>query len=233
MDRHDIRTVDDVAAEALALFIATQRDALERRGRFVVNLCGGSTPLPVYRALSGRRDLPWDRTWVTWGDERFVPHDHPRSNFRAAREALLDGVPVPTPQILPWPYRKDLAPDEAAEEYAASLREAFGDPPVFDLTLLGLGDDGHTASLFPGTGAALRDGLATAVLPASQPEPRLSLTAPALSRSRTVAFLVQGEAKRAALEATLRGGGDPDRYPARAVTALEELVVITDLDVVD
>lgn len=231
MREAEIRTVEDVAAEALRLFVGCMREATERRGRFVVSLAGGSTPLPVYRALSGRRDLPWDRCWVAWGDERFVPHDDGRSNYRAAREAFLDTVPVPATQVLPWPYRAGLSPEDAAASYAATLAAAFGDPPEFDLTLLGLGDDAHTASLFPGTGAATRTGIAIAVRPPDQPEPRLSLTAAALSRSRTVAFLVRGEDKRPALEATLAGAGELDRYPARGVSARERLLVLTDLEV--
>lgn len=227
MTHPEILHVDDVVSAALELFATAMRDAVERRGRFVVALSGGSTPLPLYRALASRSDLPWEAGWFLWGDERYVPLEHPDSNAGAALNALLDHVPVPAQQVLPWPHLA--SPEASAAAYAASLRAAFGDEPTFDLTLLGLGGDGHTASLFPGTGAALRPELALVVRPAGT-HPRLSLGAAALSRSRTVAFLVQGETKREALGATLAEGGDVDRFPARAISALDRLVYITDLE---
>ncbi len=224
----EILHVDDVAAAGLALFEATQRAAVAARGRFAVALSGGSTPLPMYRALAARSDLPWHATWVAWGDERYVPLDHRDSNAGAARKAFLDATPVPGEQVLPWPHLA--TPEDSASAYAATLRGALGDAPVFDLTLLGLGADGHTASLFPGTGAALASGMTLVVRPPDQPQTRLSLGAAALSRSRVVAFLVRGEEKREALHATLNGTGDLDRFPARAISSLERLLVITDLD---
>ncbi len=227
MTASDLRHVDDVPRAAAELFEEVMRASVEARGRFVVTLSGGSTPLPCYRQLASRRGLPWRHTWVTWGDERFVPHDHPDSNAGAARKALLDSVPVPEAQVLAWPYLE--TPEASAELHAARLREALGGEPVFDLSLLGLGADGHTASLFPGTGSALRDELTLSVRPSVTAQARLSLSAPALSRSRVVAFLVEGEGKRTALEATLAGEGDLDRYPARAISALERLWVLTDL----
>jgi 6-phosphogluconolactonase len=227
MTASDILRVNDVTRAALELFERSMVDAVERRNRFAVALSGGSTPLPLYRALSERSDLPWSRTWVVWGDERYVPPDHPESNAGAARKAFLEAVPIPDAQVLPWPYLD--TPEASAGAYAAALEAALGPEPAFDLTLLGLGADGHTASLFPGTGAALETGLTLVVRPPEQARVRLSLSAPALSRSRQVAFLVQGEGKRAALEATLEGTGELDRFPARAVSARERLLVITDL----
>lgn len=225
----EILCVDDVTSAARRLFEERMRASVEARGRFTVALSGGSTPLPLYRQLASRTSLPWERTWLAWGDERYVPPDHPDSNAGAARRALLDEVPVPESQVLAWPYLA--SPEASAEAYAAALEEAFGHEPSFDLTLLGLGGDGHTASLFPGTGAALRSGLTLVVRPPGQGHPRLSLAAEALSRSRVVAFLVQGEAKRAALEATLSSGGDdPDRFPAHAIGARERLLIVTDID---
>lgn len=229
MERSDIRTVPDPAAAALPRFESVMREAVAARGRFVVVLAGGSTPQPLYRALAERPDLPWRETWVVWGDERHVAPDDERRNERAAREALLEHVPVPEDQILAWPWREGSSATWAAEGYAAALRRELGDPPRFDLSLLGLGDDAHTASLFPGTGAVGAAGTTVALPPTDDREARVSLTAGALSRSLDVLFLVAGEAKRDALEGTLAGTGDHDRFPARAVSAQRTLRVLTDL----
>jgi 6-phosphogluconolactonase len=227
MHGSDIVLVDDVGAAALRLFEDVMTAAVSARGRFVAVLSGGSTPLPLYRALAGRAELPWQRSWLFWGDERYVPLDDPESNAGAAFTAFLDAVPVPREQVFPWPHLD--TPEASAEAYAATLERVLGAALSFDLTLLGLGGDGHTASLFPGTGAASRPGLTQVVRPPGTALTRLSLGAEVLSRSRVVAFLVQGEGKRSALEATLAGEDDIDDHPARAVSARERLVVFTDL----
>jgi 6-phosphogluconolactonase len=235
---------NDLVGSARAVFEAAMLASVRERGRFVVALAGGTTPLGLYRALADRRDLPWDATYVFWGDERFVPMNDPASNARATREALLDHVPVPADQVFAWPTPEgDAIPSDgrrgddrvlvaqaraAAEAYAATLERVLGDTPTFDLQLLGLGADGHTASLFPGDATGSATALTLSTRPYGVEHVRLTLTAEALSRSRTVAFLVSGEAKRAALVATLQGG-DARSYPARAVTALERMVWITDL----
>ncbi|HZJ08530.1 MAG TPA: 6-phosphogluconolactonase [Trueperaceae bacterium] len=244
--------VADVTAAATEAISACVVEAVRSRGRAVLCLSGGSTPLPVYRRLAERTELPWEHVLFAWGDERWVPHDHPDSNFNAAREALLDHLPVPGEQVLAWPYGDD--PDAAARAYAAALAARLGTPAagqaLFDLNLLGLGADAHTASLFPGTGAALRSEVAFATQVPGVGW-RLTLSAPTLSSSRTVLFLVAGEGKRAALAATwptawhelgvaTDGAAAPaaaatrpaaasvDSYPARAVTAIDDLVVVTD-----
>lgn len=231
----EITQTTDLTASALSLFESEMLRGVRARGRFAVALSGGSTPLGLYRALAGRTDLPWEQVLVFWGDERFVPHDHADSNYRAAREAFLDALPIPTGNIYPWPEppageeARGEALERAAAAYAATLRSALGEEPVFDLQLLGLGDDAHTASLYPGDPAVRATGLTVAARPEAAPQARLSLTAPALSASRAVAFLVSGEGKRAAFEGTLSGAGEDELYPARAVTALERVVWLTDL----
>lgn len=223
----DLLVTDDVPAESLRIFEEVMRRAVEDRGRFAVALSGGSTPLPLFRALARRVDLPWDRAEVIWGDERFVPPEHPDSNARAAREAFLDALPLPPGRVHPWPILD--TPEASARRYADLLEARLGADGGVDLCLLGLGGDGHTASLFPGTGAARATGWTVVSRPASQPTPRLSLTAEAIGRSRVVAFLVAGEEKRAALEASLAGSDQVDRHPARAIAARERLLVVTDL----
>lgn len=240
----------DVAAAALPLVEAAILNAVAENGRAVVALPGGSSPLPLFRALRSS-DLPWERLWVAFGDERFVPLDHEHSNAGAAIRELLGHVPVPEGQVLTWPILDD--PAESAHAYRELLERALGAFPIFDLNLLGLGDDGHTASLFPGTGAALLEGPTLAVHAPDYVAPggwRLSLSASALSASQHVLFLVVGQNKLQALRRTFgdlttradgahgasptaagaeAGAAELDANPARAITALRRLSVVTDV----
>lgn len=230
MTRTVTSVVDNVAEAAGALFVEQAEASVRERGRFVVVLSGGSTPLKMYGWLQGHHaDAAfWRDTHVLWGDERFVPHEQPDSNYGAAKAALLDHVPVPGAQVHPWPFLED-DPEGSAAQLADTLRTLLNDGP-FDLTLLGLGEDAHTASLFPGTGAVFDEGLTTVVRPPGKGT-RLSLTAATLSRSRTVAFLVQGEGKREALARTLAPDENPnfDQTPARAIRAQNDLLWLTDV----
>jgi 6-phosphogluconolactonase len=193
-------------AEALALRVArfiAGRVSLAS-GRFGLSLSGGTTPKRVYELL-GAKDiggaLDWQKVHLFWGDERFVPPDHRDSNFRMAREALIDHVPIPAAQVYPIPTECD-SPEEAASRYEATLQDFYGSKtldsggPLFDMTLLGLGEDGHTASLFPGTKTLdERDAWVTSII-GVKPEPRISLTYPALQSSRVILFVVSGAKKR-------------------------------------
>lgn len=227
----EVHVVDNVARAAAELFIASAEDAVRERGQFAVALSGGSTPLAMYKLLvEDSADATfWQFTHVFWGDERYLPHDHPDSNYGVAKGALLERVGIPSTHIHPIPFLPD-QPAEAARNYAITLSQVLGNSPVLDVTLLGLGDDAHTASLFPGTGAVHADGLVTVVDTAAKGT-RISLTASMLSSSRTVAFLVSGEKKRAALAETLAetDSHDIDRYPARAIDAQERLLWLTDI----
>jgi 6-phosphogluconolactonase len=191
--------------------------------RFSVCLAGGATPRRLYELLAADprcEVFPWPDTHWFWGDERFVPPDHPRSNFRMACEALLARAPVPRANIHAIPTQ-DVALEEAAVRYEAELRHFYDARPatedhyLFDLTLLGLGEDGHVASLFPGIAAT--DERVRWVVPAvaAGGEPRVTLTRPALDRSRHLAFLVTGAAKRAVLARAWAGD------PALPATRLE------------
>jgi 6-phosphogluconolactonase len=185
-------------------------------GPFAVALSGGSTPRRLYELLARapyRDAFPWHRTHIFWGDERFVPKSDARSNYRMTAEALLSHVPIPAANVHPIPT-EGVTPADAALAYERTLKSYYGaeelDParPLFDLTLLGLGKDGHTASLFPRSQAlAERERWAVAVTDAG-PQARISLTYPLLESSRHVLFLVAGEEKRAVLERVARGDQD-------------------------
>ncbi len=179
--------------------------ALASERRFAICCSGGSTPKRLYELLAEPATaarFPWSRVHWFWGDERFVPHDHPDSNYRMTREALLSRVPAPADNIHPVPT-EGLSPEQAASAYEATLKAFYGaealDPgrPLFDVNLLGIGEDGHTASLFPGHPALQeRDRWVVAVIGAKS-EDRITLTYPALDSSRDAVFLASGEGKRA------------------------------------
>jgi 6-phosphogluconolactonase len=188
-----------------------------------VALAGGSTPRGLYGLLAEepyRSQLSWEHLRVFWGDERMVPPDHPESNFRMAEEILLSHVPVPPNQV--FRLKGELPAEEAAAQYEAVLLEQFGlspgEIPRFDLILLGLGADGHTASLFPGSPAVTESRkLVAAPWIESLQAYRVTLTPPVLNAAKQVVFLVSGHEKAKALQAVLEGPSDPVRYPAQVV----------------
>jgi 6-phosphogluconolactonase len=205
---------------AAELFIQAAREAVQDRGRFTVALTGGSSPVQLYQLLARspyRERVPWEQTYVFWGDERWVPLTDERSNARMAFETLLDQVPIPKDQIFPmWAGQE---PEEFAQQYEESLRkhvEKVG--PGFDLILLGMGDDGHTASLFPGT-AVLQEKArrVQAYYLAPQDMYRITLTAPCINQARKIAFLTFGEKKADALYEVLKGERNPEKYPAQLI----------------
>lgn len=199
------RTFKD--AETLAREVAEWlcARALAKDGKFAVCLSGGTTPRRLYECLAEpaiASRFPWTRAHWFWGDERFVPHDHPDSNYRMARQALLSRVPVCNDNIHAVPT-ESLSPEQAAAAYETTLKGFYGADvlsptrPLFDVTLLGIGEDGHTASLFPGEPALHeRCRWALAVIGAKS-EPRITLTYPTLDSSGDLAFLAIGEEKRA------------------------------------
>jgi len=205
-------------AEALARHVANWlvTAAAQSGKRFAIALSGGSTPRRLYELLASqlyREAFPWERVHWFWGDERFVPHDSPQSNYRMVQQAMLARVSVPAANVHPVPT-EGLTPDEAAHSYEHELKDFYGastllpDRPLFDVTFLGLGPEGHIASLFPGTAILQERTRWVGCVIGAKPEPRITLTYPALESSREVAFLVTGAAKRAVLEQLL--GGNPE-----------------------
>jgi 6-phosphogluconolactonase len=208
---------EELAEAAAREFAAKAEEAIEERGRSAVVLAGGSTPKATYGILA--RDyadsIDWSKVHVFFGDERTVPPDHEDSNYRMARETLLDHIRVGSVHRI----RCELPPDEAATAYEEELRDFFGEElPRFDLILLGVGSDGHTASLFPET-PALEVADRWVV---SNPVPkldttRITLTVPVINAARSVDFLVAGEDKAEALKEILEGDADPRKYPAKLI----------------
>ncbi len=213
----DLESLSAAAAEAIA---ETASRAAAERGRFSLALSGGGTPRRTYERLAALR-MPWESTHIFWGDERCVPRENPASNYRMARETLLSRAAIPAANIHPMPC--DPASAEAgARSYEAELRSFFGAEPAFDLILLGLGPDGHTASLFPGEPTlheSKRWVLSTPGRAANPPVPRLTLTYPAISASRGVLLLAAGAGKKALVESAARGDA---AFPAALARAAGE-----------
>ncbi len=220
MTLHSQPTPAELALDAATWLTDYCQAVLSRQDRFTIALSGGSTPKALYELLARepfRDRIDWARWHVFWGDERYVPFGDERNNARMAHETLLDHVPIPPHQI--HSMRTDISPDESMTEYDALLHRYFdGQPTSFDLVLLGMGDDGHTLSLFPGMAVVYEDTAWTAAFFLEQQAMyRLTLTAPIVNQSAAVAFLVAGEKKKAPLHEVLEGAYQPDVYPAQRI----------------
>ncbi|MEJ2730309.1 MAG: 6-phosphogluconolactonase [Deltaproteobacteria bacterium] len=218
----DTEAMSRAAAETLIRHIS---DCLRVRETFAVALSGGSTPRRLYSLLANEaalRDMmPWERIHFFWGDERCVPPDHPESNYRMADHAMLSKVPIPSKNIHRI-HAENSDAEKVAADYEAEIRRFFGiqgkQIPVFDFVLLGMGADGHTASLFPATSAlAETERLVVANWVAKFQSTRLTLTLPVFNHAIRILFLVCGEDKAETLRAVLEGKRQPDRYPAQRI----------------
>lgn len=220
----DIRvltTPQELSAAAAEEVVHRANQAVTERGRFTIALSGGSTPKSLFSllAINARTTLPWDRTYFFWSDERHVPPTDPDSNYRMANEAMLSKVSIPPANIFRFEAEN---PDAAAaaKAYEASIRtffQASGQIPSFDLILLGMGPDGHTASLFPGTGGLQeKSRLVIANWVEKLRTHRLTFTYPLINAARCVAFLVSGTDKAPVLHSVLEDVAG-ERYPAKLV----------------
>lgn len=216
----DLESLSRAAAD---LFVKQSQIAVQNNGRFSVALSGGSTPERTYELLAQKPwvdQVSWKNTHVFWGDERCVPKDDIRHNALTAYKLLLSHVPVPSSHI--YPIICDKSPKNTAEQYEILLREFFKDQEVcFDLMLLGIGNDGHTASLFPGT-LVLEEKKrwVSEVSVPSQEFNRVTLTIPLLERSLLTLFMVQGKEKAGVLKIVLEGPRDTSTYPAQLIAPL-------------
>jgi 6-phosphogluconolactonase len=206
---------------AAQLFTEIAVDAVANKQRFTVALSGGSSPQGLYKLLTAnpfKNQIPWKNTFIFWGDERFVPRDDPENNARMAHKVLLNHVPVPSDQIFPIPTAGK--PEDAAANYASTLISVFGenDFPQFDLILLGLGENGHTASLFPSTSVLNEKIRWTGSIYLEEKEQhRITLTAPVINHAKNIVFLVFGEKKAGILADVLEGPRQPHKWPAQLI----------------
>jgi 6-phosphogluconolactonase len=222
--------VDELCTKTAAWFAEEAAKAISARGRFLVALSGGSTPKRLFAELAKdewKSQIDWSKIFFFWGDERFVAPEDELSNQKMTRKALLDHVPVPEKNIFPMPFLA--TPQQSADKYEETLKQIFSSWPVFDLVFLGLGADGHTASLFPKSPALLEKTRWVAPSkPIDQEVERVTLTYPVLNRGRIVCFLVTGSEKAAMVKNILQGSAALS-FPAKEIKPeAGELVWILD-----
>jgi 6-phosphogluconolactonase len=215
-------TVSELFDEAAQLISSAAADAIQQRGMFSLALSGGSTPKGLFQLLATvawRDRVDWSNTHVFWGDDRYVSHTDSRSNFRMTKEALLDHVPIPQNNVHPVPT--DLPPDEAALRYEQTLRQVLGkasDFPQLDLNLLGIGENGHTASLFPRRPILHEN--QRLVVSDFVPEVnmhRITMTIPMINAGQKVVFLIAGESKAGVVRDVITGPQQPEQLPAQLI----------------
>ncbi|HUA07728.1 MAG TPA: 6-phosphogluconolactonase [Candidatus Acidoferrales bacterium] len=224
-------TPADVAKALADLFIAYAKAAIEGRGRFTVALAGGTTPKATYTLLARAPycdAIDWNAVEIFFGDERCVPPDHDQSNYKMAYEAFIGPLYIPSENV--HRMRGEDDPQHAAAEYRAELFDSLGEAPKLDLVMLGMGPDGHTASLFPGEDPRTEDQQKVrAVYSNSQSQWRITLTPLVLNAALAVVFAVEGAAKTATLAAVREGRYDPVKYPSQIIAPADgELIWLVD-----
>ncbi|MEI7811992.1 MAG: 6-phosphogluconolactonase [Ignavibacteria bacterium] len=212
--------INELSRAAADLFANIALSSVQKNGYFIVSLSGGSTPMETYKILAEntyKQKIPWDKVYMFWGDERCVPFESEMNNARMTYNALLKHVPVPEENV--FRVQTNLPPEEAAKDYESQLRRFFSNhQPFFDLVLLGLGKDGHTASLFPFTPALNEtDNRVKEVYIKEASSWRITLTLPVINRASNIAFLVSGHEKSKIFNEVTRGAYEPARLPAQLV----------------
>lgn len=216
-------TENEVLEKLAAYFIQAANDAIAKNGRFSVALSGGSSPKKLYELLSSsfRNKTDWTKIYFFFGDERYVPLTHADSNYLMAKTSLFDPLDINAVNV--YAVDTSLEPEAAAERYTADIRKFFGSGQLkFDLVLLGLGDDAHTASLFPGTPVLHdQDSEVKSVFLPKQQVYRITLTAPLINQAHRIAFLVYGKGKAQAVQQVIKGERDVDQFPAQLIDPKE------------
>ena len=221
-------TAEEISKAGAEIFLKTATDSVIKNGRFTVALNGGSSPATMFKLLAQppyKEVVPWKETFVFWSDERWVPLTDEASNAKMTFETLLNHVPVPTSHIFPMWSEEE--PEDFAKQYEEQLLKHFNYQPLqFDLILLGMGDDGHTASLFPGTEVLHEQTrLVSAYYLVPQSMYRITLTAPCINAAKKIMFMVYGEKKANALHEVLEGTNNVKKYPSQLIRPTDGEVI--------
>jgi 6-phosphogluconolactonase len=214
------KSVDLLAIAAADFFVKLAASSIKKNGKFMVALSGGSTPNSMYALLAEdaySKKVDWKNVCIFWGDERCVPMNSNQNNSYQAKKILLNNIPIPKENIFPIPVK--LAPAEAAAHYEETIKQFFKtDLPKFDLIFLGMGDNGHTASLFPHTSIlAEKKAIVKEVYVEEIKMDRISFTAPLINNASNILFLVAGKEKTSMLQKVLKGPYLPKEYPAQLI----------------
>lgn len=217
---HTFKNTEELSKSVADFIVSQIADTLKKQDRFTIALSGGNTPQKLHNILAAspyKEQIDWSKLHIFWGDERAVPFEDSRNNAKMAYDTLLNHVDVPASQI--HIMRTDIDPLKAAIEYEKILHHYFDKTTYsFDLVLLGMGDDGHTLSLFPGTAVVYeKEKWATAFFLEQQDIYRITLTAPIVNQSACIAFLAAGTGKAQALKEVLKGKFNPDKYPSQII----------------
>jgi len=230
----NIRIFDDLDTlytKAADLFADLSGESIREKGRFTVALSGGSSPKAIFKLLATQQyaeKIDWSKIYFFWVDERWVPLNDEKSNAKMTFETLLNKVSVNKDHIFPM-YKDDVRPEEYAKEYESGIRTILGNEGVFDFILLGMGDDGHTASLFPGEEILHeKEKWVSAYYLKSQEMYRITLTEPIINKAENILAVAFGESKRHALNEILNGEFNPELYPMQLIEKKENFLFFTD-----
>ncbi|PKB18304.1 6-phosphogluconolactonase [Flavobacterium sp. 5] len=224
--------IEDINTKAADIFVQSANKAIQENGKFTVVLTGGSSPAGIYKLLASsnyKTKIDWKNVYVFWGDERWVPLDDDRSNTKMSFDTILNHVPIPKNNIFPM-YADSTSPEDFAITYEQTVKSILGEDGKFDLILLGMGDDGHTASLFPGE-AVLKEQTKWVVSYRleSQNMHRITLTSPVINKAEKIVVVAFGEKKAHALKEVLHGDYNPNTYPMQLIKPISgELLFLVD-----
>lgn len=223
--------LDKLYQKSADTFVELAEKSIQRHDKFVVALSGGSSPKAIFKLLATKEyanKIEWSKVYFFWVDERWVSLDDDKSNYKMTLQALLSEVPVNKNQVFPM-YKDGVEPEEFAEEYEKQIRNVLGDDGVFDFILLGMGDDGHTASLFPGEAILNeKEKWVDAYYLKPQEMYRITLTAPIINKAENILVVAFGEAKKHALNEVLNGEYNPQLYPLQLINKKETFQFFTD-----
>ncbi|MBD8081033.1 6-phosphogluconolactonase [Chryseobacterium caseinilyticum] len=223
--------LDTLYKKAADTFVELSEKSIQKHGKFTVALSGGSSPKAIFSLLATQEyaeKIEWNKLYFFWVDERWVPLEDEKSNFKMTLETLLDKVPVNRNQIFPM-YKDGVEPEDYAKEYELHIRNVLGDEGIFDFILLGMGDDGHTASLFPGEKILHeKEKWVDAYYLKPQEMYRITLTEPIINKAENVLIVTFGKSKKHALNEVLHGAYEPELYPLQLIEKKEGVQIFTD-----